>query len=162
MNYAASLDKSNPNSSWESHFKVKLEFDPLSQSFNKLSEPCAVLSTELFFSRLGRSLPPHPQVYRKLRSSPWPAQEQLLQNKGLALPCAASSLICQPSFSSLASTSSPSETPITVAIIPHPYKPSLWEVQLFFLGLCLVSPTFSRHLCSAVSQQVLHLIFILA
>lgn len=51
MNYAASLDKSNPNSSWESHFKVKLEFDPLSQSFNKLSEPCAVVSTE--FSSAG-------------------------------------------------------------------------------------------------------------
>lgn len=42
----------------ESHFKVKLEFDPLSQSFNKLSKPCAVVSTELFFGRLGCSLPP--------------------------------------------------------------------------------------------------------
>lgn len=30
---------------------LKLEFDPLSQSFNKLSEPCAVLSTE--FSSAG-------------------------------------------------------------------------------------------------------------
>lgn len=101
-----------------------------------------------FLQQAGVLSPSLPQVHRKLRSSLWPAQEQLLQNKGLALPSAASSLICQPRFSSLAFTSSPQETPLTVAALPQPYKPPLWEVQPFFLGLCLVSPTLWRHLCS--------------
>lgn len=59
-NELCSIDKSSPNGSRESHFKVKLEFDPLSQSFNKLSKPRAVLSTESPSSRQGRPVPPHP------------------------------------------------------------------------------------------------------